>query len=247
MLQEDDTIISFESPYKLQDFGIRKSDSIALPERVIDQQIFNIRLVNTEKRREKASLLIHKKYSWRGYSVEGDLIDEPNRITLMAETEGRIMGTLTLCLDSKIGLPADENFGDRLQELRSQNRKLSEPTRLAIDDDAPKRVLAALLHIAYIYAHNIHGCDDWIAEVNPRHVKFYKKMLGFQEIEGERICSRVKAPAVLLRLELEYIAEQVQKFGGLMELHGKEKSYYPYFFSSSDEAGITGRLLTGRT
>ena len=60
MSKEDDIIISFESPYKLQEFGIGKPESAVLPEHVIDQQMFNIRLVNTEKRREKASLLIHK-------------------------------------------------------------------------------------------------------------------------------------------------------------------------------------------
>ena len=246
MCQQDDAIISFESPYNLKDLGLGVSNSDVGPEHCIDQQVFNIRLVNSKKKREKASLLVNKKYSWRGYSVDERVKTDPNRITLIAETEGKVVGTLTLCLDDiNTKLPADENFEDKLEELRSQNIKMSEPSRLAIDDNAPKRVLAALLHIAYIYAHNIHGCTSWVAEVNPRHSRFYKRMLGFQEVEKERTCTRVCAPAVLLTLDLAYMAEQIKKLGGLMENHGNEKSYYPYFFSSHDELGITSRLIAG--
>jgi hypothetical protein len=32
----------------------------------------------------------------------------------------------------------------------------------------------------------------------------------------------------------------------MMEQHGKEKSFYPYFFSKWDEPGITDRLINGR-
>jgi hypothetical protein len=42
------------------------------------------------------------------------------------------------------------------------------------------------------------------------------------------------------------MAEQIEKFGGLMEQHSKERSFYPYFLSSRDERGITRRLKTGR-
>ncbi len=248
MYQQDDAIISFDSPYSLKDLGLGESNSDVGPEQFIDQQIFNIRLVNSEKKREKASLLVNKKYSWRGYSVDERVKTDPNRITLIAETEGNVVGTLTLCLDDKdTKLPADENFGDKLENLRLQRRRISEPSRLAIDDNAPKRVLAALLHIAYIYAHNIHGCTSWVAEVNPRHSRFYKRMLGFQEVEKERTCTRVCAPAVLLTLDLAYMAEQIKKLGGLMEKHGEERSYYPYFFSSDDELGITDRLKAGES
>ncbi len=51
-----------------------------------------------------------------------------------------------------MGLPADENFEDKLDELRAQGRRLSEPSRLAMDDNVPQRVFASLIHISYIYA-----------------------------------------------------------------------------------------------
>lgn len=247
MPAEDIPIISLESPLRLQDLCITESNSDISYEHQIDSQVFHIRMVNSEGRREAASLLVKKRYSWRGYSVAPPSVKEPNRITLVAETRGRTVGTITLCVDGGSGLPADENFEDKLDELRAQGRRLSEPARLAIDDNVPQRVFASLLHISYIYSHNIFGLTDWVAEVNPRHVMFYRKMLGFQVFGEERTCTRVNAPAVLLKLELEYMAKQIEKFGGLMENHGRERSLYPYFFPKKDEIGITNRLETGRT
>jgi hypothetical protein len=247
MVNDDSPIVSFGSPHQIDGIDIDESTSTDVRDHPIDNQLFNIRMVNSDGRREAATLLINKKYAWRGYAIDSPLNKEPNRITLVAETGGKTVGTMTLCLDSEIKLPADENFRDKLNELRTQGCRLSEPSKLAIDDNVPKRVFASLIHIAYIYAYNILGFTDWIIEVNPRHAMFYKKMLGFHEIGEERICTRVEAPAVLLRLELKYMSEQIHKFGGLMEKHGKEKSFYPYFFSRLDELGITGRLITGRT
>jgi hypothetical protein len=243
---DNDAIISFESPHLLRELCILEAESELIRDHPIDQQLFHIRMANSEDQREAASLLIKKRYSWRGYSVDMPVANEPNRITLIAETENKIVGTMTLCLDGDSLLPADENFGDKLNELRAKGRRLSEPSRLAIDDNVPKRVFASLIHICYIYAANIHGFTDWVIEVNPRHAGFYKRMLGFREIAEERVCTRVDAPAVLLRLKLEYMAEQIGKFGGLMEQHGNERSFYPYFFSGQDEYGITERLKTGR-
>lgn len=203
-------------------------------------------MAHTQNQRESASLLIKKMYSWRGYSIDPSLEHEPNRITLVVDTDARTIGTMTLCFDSEIGLPADENYSDRLNELRVQGRKLCEPSRLAIDENVKsKRVFASMIHISYIYAHNIHGFTDYVIEVNPRHAAFYKKMLGFHDFGEQRTCTRVNAPAVLLRLELDYMKEQIEKYGGLMEQAGKEKSFYPYFFSKWDEPGITQRLAAG--
>ncbi|WP_229256461.1 N-acyl amino acid synthase FeeM domain-containing protein [Duganella lactea] len=214
----------------------------------MDLQTFHIRMANSQGRREAASLLLKKMYGWRGYSVDPNAVHAPNKITLFAETGGDTVGTMSLCLDNEeIGLPADEIFRDKLDDLRAQHRRLCEPSRLAIDKGVSKRVFAALIHISYIYARNIHGYTDYVIEVNPRHVMFYKRMLGFRDFGGERACPRVGAPAVLLRLELEYMGEQIRKFGGLMEQHGSERSFYPYFFPSWDEPGITGRLLRGAT
>jgi hypothetical protein len=246
MMKEDLPIATFALPSGLRDMCIGERGTPANLDHPMDLQVFHIRMANSAGRREAASLLIRKMYGWRGYSIEGGENHEANKITLYAETGGVVVGTMSLCLDSNSLLPADENFGGELDDLRAQGRRLCEPSRLAIDKGVTKRVFASLIHISYIYAHNIHGFTDYVIEVNPRHVMFYKRMLGFADFGPERNCTRVGAPAVLLRLQLSDMGEQIRKWGGLMEQHGEERSFYPYFFPVQDEPGITSRLTQGR-
>lgn len=249
MSTSDNTIISFETPANLQDLAMGEKNSAPDAGSRIDQQQFHIRMVNSQKKREKASLLIKKMYAWRGYEVDTSTSHPVNKIMLVAETEGMTVGTMSLCFDGgidDIGLPADDNFRDELNKLRQQGRRLCEPSRLAIDKGVSKRVFAALIHISYIYAHNIHGYTDYVIEVNPRHVMFYKRMLGFLDFGSVRHCSRVDAMAVLLRLDLDYMKKQIKIFGGMMELNNSDRSFYPYFFPLVDEIGITSRLCQGK-
>ena len=242
MIHDELPIMTFEAPLRELCIG---EDTVATRfDHPLDVQIFHIRMVNSEGRREAASLLIRKMYGWRGYTFE-PMPRDANKITLYAETGGRVVGTMSLCLDSEIMLPADENFGDLLDTLRDQGRRLCEPSRLAIDKGVSKRVFASLIHISYIYACKIHAFTDYVIEVNPRHAMFYQRMLGFHDLGPARECTRVGAPAVLLRLPLEHMGAQIRAFGGLMEQRGEERSFYPYFFPASDEEGITSRLIAG--
>ncbi len=245
MIQDELPIATFEAPASLRELCIGEvpNDTRFAPAR--DVQIFHIRMANSLRRREAASLLIRKMYGWRGYAFVPNRSHEANKITLYAETGGVMVATMSLCLDSQVLLPADENFSDKLDALRAQGRRLCEPSRLAIDKGVSKRVFASLIHISYIYACHLHGFTDYVIEVNPRHVMFYQRMLGFHDFGAERECTRVGAPAVLLRLPLEQMGDQILAFGGLMEQHGEERSFYPYFFPPCDEAGITARLVAG--
>jgi len=105
-----------------------------------------------------------------------------------------------------------------------------------------RAVLAAIFHIAYIYAHRIRACTDLLIEVNPRHVRFYRAMLGFEKYGQQRMDPRVSAPAILLRLDLSHAEAQIAKFGGHGELADQVRLLYPLFFSPQEESGIEGRL-----
>ena len=212
----------------------------------LEQEMFKIRLANSEGRRESADLLIKKMYAWRGYDTSGIFNDTPNRITLMADFKGRIIGTLTLGFDSSTGLLVDQLYKDEIDRLRQAQCFVCEFTKLAVDQDSHStRVLAALFHLAFIYAHKIHGATDLVIEVNPRHAVFYNRMLGFTPLGEERLCPRVNAPAILLRLPAEYVSKHTALYGGSMRDLPGVRSLYPFAFSPADEAGITQRLLRG--
>lgn len=228
----------------LRKLSIDPPGPAVLPDREFGQQVFKIRLATTNDRRSSASVLIKKMYSWRGYETNGTAPEgQSNRVTLVAAASEQSIGTLTIGFDSSIGLLVDELYKDRIDQLRGTGCRVCELTKLAVDERIrSKRVLASLFHIAYIYARNFHHCTDMVIEVNPRHVRFYERMLGFERLGEKKMCERVQAPAVLLHLKLEYARQQIDAFGGLGEQAGKEKSLYPYAFSAEEEVGITKRL-----
>lgn len=214
---------------------------------IVNQDSYGIRLTDTAKGRNSASMLVNKMYAWRGYAGTHQFSDDPNRITLTATDKGEVVGTLTLGIDSPIGLMADQIFKEELDAHRARGAKLCEFTKLAFDPTVrSKTSLANLFHLAVIYARDIHDCTDIVIEVNPRHRRFYEHMLGFKREGDLKDNPRVSAPAYLLRIELAYVTEQIQKHGGTFSESATEapaeRSFYPYFFSPREEQGIINRL-----
>lgn len=212
---------------------------------VLSIKDFKIRLADTEVGRNSASMLINKMYSWRGYEGSHQVQQNPNRITLTAYMKDALIGTVTLAIDSPVGLLADEIFKDELDRYRTPDRKLCELTKLAFDPKVrSKFALASLFHICFIYARRLHGCSDVFIEVNPRHRLYYERMLGFQRLGDLKTNPRVNAPAYLLWLGIDYVEEQIRQFGGTSNHAEATRSLYPYFFSSREEEGLTQRLIT---
>jgi len=213
---------------------------------IVDDDSYGIRLTDTSDGRNTASMLINRMYAWRGYSGNHQPSSDPNRITLTATDKGDVVGTLSIGIDSEVGLMADEIFKDELDAHRGRGAKLCEFTKFAFDPSVrSKTALANVFHLAVIYARDMHGCTDIVIEVNPRHRRFYERMLGFRK-EGElKVNPRVDAPAYLLRVNLAFVTEQIERFGGSWAADGEteERSFYPYFFSPREERGIINRLL----
>ncbi|OWW22856.1 hypothetical protein AYR66_13785 [Noviherbaspirillum denitrificans] len=183
-------------------------------------------------------------YSWRGYTGTQPLQSSPNRITLTAYMKEELIGTVTLAIDSPIGLLADEIFQDQLDRYRGPGRKLCELTKLAVDSKVDSKfALASLFHICFIYARRLHGCTDVFIEVNPRHRGYYERVLGFTRLGELKTNPRVNAPAFLLWLDLDHVEDQIQQHGGTSDQAAASRSLYPYFFSPREETGITQRLI----
>ena len=245
--QDDaDTIIGvpFETPEPLKAMLLDQQAANSMPESYDGQRLFKIRAADSNGHRSSASILINKMYATRGYTTTGLPAEgTPNRITLMACEHHETIGTMTVGFDSDNGLLVDELFQEQVDGLRERGRRVCEFTKLAIDSSVKsKRVLASLFHTAYIYAHRVHGFQDLLIEVNPRHVRFYERMLGFVVKGPERMNPRVNAPAVMLALDFSHAHAQIARFGGKPHLAETERSLYPYFFSVGEEAGIVGRL-----
>ena len=236
--------VSSGSPQSVRSMLAGPPASAELPSDSVRDRCFKIRAAESPRERRSANSLIDRMYATRGYQSTS-LPDEEslNRKTFLASDHNAAIGTLTIGLDSSEGLLVDHLFPDEVSVFRAAGRQICEFTKLAMDRHARSpRLLAALFHVAYIYAHRIKALHSLLIEVNPRHVRYYETMLGFNVIGAVRHNARVNAPAVLLSLDLCYAEAQIGMFGGKSELAATERSAYPYFFSMNDEAGIVGRL-----
>jgi hypothetical protein len=203
---------------------------------------FKIRVAKREGFKRAAGTLVERRYTGRGYQTP---VQNQDRylFTFVAYDEGNLVGTVGIRLDSEQGLGADDLYKDEIDVLRESGCKLCEFTRLAVDVTAvSKSVLAGLFHTAYLYAAAVHGCTFMVIEVNPRHVPFYRRALGFEPLGPERLNRRVNAPAVLLCASFESIAAGLRRFGGRHREFPREHSLFPYGFSPQEEAGILRRL-----
>ena len=168
---------------------------------------------------EAAHHLVRKRYAWRGYETEA-MAEQcavrahprvEQEITFVAAKHDATIGTVTLGLDGPFGLLAEETHGDVIQEKRANGGRVCELTRLAVAESVDsKTVLASLFSLAYAAGRTIHDVTDVFIEVNPRHVAYYSRILGFVVAAGERLCERVRAPSVLLHLEVEALAARLR-------------------------------------
>ncbi len=244
------TIAVVEQPSRVKDLGTVSTNAAIDHDPVaIRKDTFKIRLAHDDSRTREARFLVEKRYRDVGYQVASKQSQQvcPERITLGTYKDDEVIGTITVGFDTGAGLLVDELYKSEVDGLRQQGLRVCEFTKLAIDHKgASKRMLAGLFHVAYLYAARIWGYSDIVIEVNPSHVAFYQRMLGFQQLGGEKICPRVGAPAVLLRLNAAvFTSQMIEKFGGRPDLSRQERSLYPYFMSPQEERVILARIARG--
>ena len=164
---------------------------------------------------DAAEALVRSRYSARGYALlEADGAAPPatpQPITLLARAGGRLLGTLTVRRDGPGGLLAEGSYAAEVQALRDAGHCLGEVVKLAtVEGTHWTTALDALVRSAYLLTRVVYGLSDVIIEVNPRHVGFYRRVYGFVEAGGRRLCDRVRAPSILMRLDLEQFGRRLR-------------------------------------
>ena len=240
------TIVAVEPPSRLRNAGIVNQGAVESTGQVL-QDTIKVRLAHNDERSAEARLLMQRRYQSKGYVTAGSndaQVHCPESITLATYRGDSMLGTLTVGFDVGQGILADQLYRAELNRIRVDGRKLCEFTKLAIDNKhTSKYELGGLFHMAFLYAEHIWGYTDIVIEVNPAHANFYKRMLGFVEFGPERMCDRVNAPAVLLRLDTKYAREQIDRVGGHPGLGKQERSLYPYFLSGGEEAKVLEKFM----
>lgn len=168
---------------------------------------FHLSLAKSADDLRAATELVQRQYAARGYFADTEhaasrSMNEPRLEVIVARRHGATVGTMSVGIDSPTGLYADEINRDFVDRLRAGGQRLGEVVRLAVShqpDTDSRKTLAALFNAA-------HGVtvaqrlDALLIEVHPRHAGFYRRALCF-EVAGEaRLCPRVNAPSVLLKM-----------------------------------------------
>jgi len=92
--------------------------------------------VNPEQRRA-AEELVRRRYAWRGYQAANDCANAEaagERVTLLAEKEGRLLGTVTVRPDAP--LLAEKTYGGEIERLRQGGRRVGELVKFAVEEGA---------------------------------------------------------------------------------------------------------------
>lgn len=187
--------------------------------------------------------LVARRYAERGLRIVPQPSAEPGLATLEAREDGEVVGTLSVRIDGPDGLNADATFPDEMATLRRLGQPMCEFSRLAVETTAPsKAVLARLFHLAHLYAHRLKGAELLVIEVHPRHAPFYRRGVNAQVVGAERMHAHVKAPAILLCVDLRGVQTDINHMGGRMDLADKTRTLYPHGFSPSDEPKWLDRL-----
>jgi hypothetical protein len=176
---------------------------------------FKVKIASGRAEWEQAFRLLSDSYRARGYEVPRDQPFRftphhalPGTITLIAERAGCVCATLSLVADTALlGLPMEAIYGDEIDALRRQGRRLAEATSLAdsgLTLSEFLQVFTAFIKFSIQY-HLREGGDTWIIAVNPRHRSFYLKVVGFVPLGVPRSYPTVQghpAEAFLLDVDL---------------------------------------------
>jgi len=175
-------------------------------------------LARSPEHLDAADDLVRKRYEWRGYKLEGadaaagsSRKNSSQEFTFLVAFGETAVGTLTLGLDGPGGLLAEAGYGEVIGAFRAAGHRVCELTRLALAERVDSKiVLAGLFSFAHAVGRTLRGVTHVFIEVNPRHVQFYSRVLGFAVVAGGKFCERVRAESVLLELELEALETRLR-------------------------------------
>jgi hypothetical protein len=195
-----------------------------IPEVSVDD--WRVGVAGSREELDAAHTLVRKRYRSRGYEVDSPAdsarprTDEASRreVTIVAAAAEGMIGTCTLGFDGPQGLRADSAYGDVIRTARASGRRVGEITRLAVETADSMAVLASLFNLAFVAGKAIDEVTDVFVEVNPRHVLFYTRLLGFEVAGDERMCERAGAPAVLLHVEMTALAGRLEELSRRAQL-----------------------------
>ncbi len=147
----------------------------------------------------------------------------------------KVIGTLTMVPDTKMGLPMDEIYHEKLDRLRLTGLHMAEIIGLAIspaESALQNNIVMYLFKICLQYARlaNIH---DLMCSVTSRHITFYEELLLFKPIGELTPYSFANGQSIQgHRLNIQQANKEFEKVYSGMEF---DADLHRFFFTETRE------------
>lgn len=202
---------------------------------------YEVTVANTLDERKRAWKMVYQSYLEKRYAKpdpEGlwyGLYDAlPQISTFLVTKDGEDVATVSIVLDSEFGLPADELFKDKMDELRCQGRRLCEVISLScVEADRRKgiEIVKHMFKVALYAACKTADATDFVITVHPHHAGYYERRLLFIDSGEIRSYGKVNGTlAAFLRLDLETLSDTYREHYGT-----KDGSIWHHFFDPAVE------------
>jgi hypothetical protein len=210
---------------------------------------FDFGLATETEAFEGAFRLLHDTY------VEGGYMDPhptgrrvgifnalPTTKVFVARDGGRVVGTVTLVQDSRIGLPMDQVYRDELAPFRARGRRLGEACTLTVDPGyraVAVPVLMRLYRMLSLYAARVARLHDYGMTLARHHGPFYRRCFPVRPLGPLRPYPRINDYPVLgFRVDLGLIRALLRVAESGVALGGR----YDFFFAPRHSRPVLARL-----
>lgn len=177
-----------------------------LKNRRADDMEYSCREADGIEEKRQARTIVLAEYARSGYIFSEDArtdvpgvlpsdvaVASSSGVTLVIPAEGRIVGTVSVVLDSPDGFPMDSLYHTELEALRQSGHRLAEVVQLATDQEFVAGLpgigggISLLLPLfqGVLRIGKERGVDGFCITVNPKHDRFYTE-IGFVPIGPER-------------------------------------------------------------
>lgn len=226
----------FNLPSKQADVQKRRRAAALKRCRLFDKNDpVTVKQAETQEELEAAYRLVHHSYVEAGYinphpsGLRVRIFEVlPQTATFIAIEKGEVVGTISLIVDSPLGLPMEESYREEVNALRRQGRKIAEVSGLAVTKGSRNLgVFVRLCKYATLFAISV-GVEDLCIGISPEHAPFFKEVYLFETMGEVRSYSSAKEdPVVALRLDLNLFPALCR---AAYEGMDADANYYNYVF-----------------
>lgn len=161
-----------------------------------------VKIASTVDEWEQAFQLITENYRQRGYesSAPGQIRFTPyhglpETVVLVAKHQERVIYTMTLVFDNVLlGLPMESLYHAEIARMRAAGCQIMEVSCLASQDLSLREftpVFTSMVRLTIHYSLSV-GAESWVISVNPKHRRFYTKIVGFVSFGPVKNCPWVE-------------------------------------------------------